>query len=221
MFNRPAPVHKLPDNYRQDYYLSITDNKNLVMLNILSIVLLIGFLVLSVGWQRVVMALRGPYTVETQIPTVLLIIAVLSVLVLHEFIHGITIRWAGYAPRYGMEGIKLGPVTIPYILYATTKHEAYFRRTPYMIIALAPVVVITLVGMVLMIVLPDYVMGYIVGAIVINGAGAVGDLWMTWVLRNYPEEQTLIKDEADAIRVFVRDDRQPSDLSSRQSHPED
>lgn len=205
MINRPPPVHTLPEDYEEVYCLSIIDTDKVLMLNVASIGLGALMLACMAVWSSLVEGLRGDYTVTESIPSLVLLLLVLTVLPLHEWIHGIAIRWAGHRPRYGMKGVNIGPITIPVVLFATADN-AYFQRTPFIVIAMAPFVVITLTGMALMIFLPDYI-GYYVGlALIINGAGAIGDIWMTVVVLRYPESKTLVRDEEDSIRVFVQRD---------------
>ncbi|MBZ0301203.1 MAG: DUF3267 domain-containing protein, partial [Anaerolineae bacterium] len=161
----------------------------------------LGGALIGVGWWAAfVRQIRGPYNTafSESIPWLL---AVLVVLVVtfggHELLHGLAIRWAGHKPRYGME-LSKG------VLYATTD-QALFPRNHFLIIALTPLVALTLAGMVLMIFVPDGV-GYYLGLIVVlNAAGAIGDLWMAAVVVRYPPE-ALVRDEADSIRVYVQGD---------------
>jgi hypothetical protein len=203
MFKRPAPVYHLPEDYEEVYHLSILDTEKVLWLNVMSIALVIPFVLGVIAWEDIVQSLRGAYDVQTQIPSLLLIVLVIAVLPFHEWLHGIAIRWAGHRPRYGMKGVRLGPVTIPYVLFATAD-GVYFPRNPFIIIALTPMVVITLLGMAAMWFLPDYMAGMIGLAIIINGAGAVGDVWMTAVALRYPPDQTLVEDQEDSIRVYVQ-----------------
>lgn len=207
------PIHELPAGYVPAYHLSVLDASQALWLNGLSIVLAgVFFLGLS-AWNTVIEAVRGPAAGPGP-PAPLMILLVLLVLPLHEWVHGVFIRRAGHTPRYGMKGVRLGPVTIPVVLFATAD-DAYFRRDDFIIIALAPVVLITLGGMGLMILLVDGLAGYVALALIINGAGAVGDLWMTVVVLRYPADDTLVRDEADSITVFVAgaEGDQPADGS--------
>lgn len=125
---------------------------------------------------------------------VVLFLVIVLTFGLHELLHGLAIRWMGHRPRYGMR-LDMG------VLYATAD-DACFPRNQFIVIALAPLMVITLVGMGLMLVLSDAVAYYIGLMIVLNASGAVGDLWMTWEVLRYPAH-ALIRDEADRIRVYM------------------
>jgi hypothetical protein len=125
-----------------------------------------------------------------------IIAALLIVLPLHEWIHGQAIRWAGHRPRYGMMLSKGA-------LYATSD-SALFPRGAFLVIALAPLAVITLAGMALILVLPDTLGYYVALAVAFNAGSAIGDLWMAAVVWRYPAS-ALVRDEADSIRIYMRE----------------
>lgn len=197
-----AEVNPPPDGYRDAYYLSVTDPQKLAWLNILSLVLLVPFILLMWLWTSSVQDMRGAYdTSLNAIPGIVFWLVVIGVLPLHELVHGLAIQATGYTPRYGAKYTLVGKVKIPYILYATAD-GVYFTRNQFIVIALAPVIVITLLGLLLVYILPDFMALYIGAAVVINGSGAVGDLWMTAVALRYPAS-ALVLDEADSITIYV------------------
>jgi len=127
MFRRPPPIHQLPADYEEVYHLHVMDTDKLLWLNVLSIGLLIPFVLGMAGWSSFVQSIRGSFAVTQPVPDFFLILLALMVLPLHEWLHGIAIRWAGHRPRYGMHGVRIGRVTIPYVLFATAD-GAYFPR---------------------------------------------------------------------------------------------
>lgn len=198
----PKPITSLATEYREAEYLLLTSPENLTRLNLWGLLLIAPFFGLSVAWSAAVIAVRGANAAPVMIPGVLIWLAVLMVLPLHEACHGLAIGWAGHRARYGAKFISLGPIKIPYILYATADN-ALFRRHEFIVIALAPLVIITPLCLLLMLLLPDALLWPISVAMIFNGSGAVGDLWMTLAALRYPPE-TLIRDEADGIRIFIR-----------------
>ncbi|GAB4511383.1 MAG: DUF3267 domain-containing protein [Anaerolineae bacterium] len=194
-------ITQLPENYREAYHLTITDSAQLLWLNILSLALLVPFVFLMFWWAGMVQDLRGANESAAALPDVLIWFLVIMVLPLHELIHGVVIQAVGHRPRYGMKLTRVGPIKLPYVLYATAD-GAYFTRWQFVAVAMAPAVVITLLGMLLVYLLPDALALPVAAAVVINGSGAVGDVWMTWVVLRYTPE-ALVKDEADSIRVYV------------------
>jgi hypothetical protein len=112
---------------------------------------------------------------------------------LHEWLHGVIIARCGHKPRYG---IKL------FVLFATSD-GALFRRNEFIRIALAPLVIITLIGSVIMLFTPMGLATWIALAITLNAAGSIGDLWMTGIAMRY-DSSALIRDEEDSMRIFIR-----------------
>jgi len=199
--DQPRTLTELPPGYQAHYHLSVTDPKQLAWLNILALAAIVPFVALAFGWLALAGHLRGADDSSTSI-NLLLVLTTLLVLPLHELVHGIFIRWAGHTPRYGAKYTQLGPLKLPYVLFATTD-DGYFWRNQFIVIALAPVVLITLGGLLLISVLPLWLGYYVAVALVINGSGAVGDLWMTVVALRYAPD-AVVRDEADSITVFSK-----------------
>lgn len=197
----PTPITSVPQDYREVMYLNVLeDQQALVVLNVLSIG---GFVVgigLMAAWTAVVTAARGTYTALLPVPDIALWIAVIAVFPLHEWVHGQVIRWVGHRPRYGMKLVDVGPIKVPIALYATT-NDGLFRRGEFIAVAMAPLVVITFAGMLLVVLLPDVYTVFIAFAVILNMSGAVGDIWMTWLVLKYSPD-ALVRDEADAIRIY-------------------
>lgn len=192
----------LPESYRQVYHLSIEDTDLLLKLNLYSLPLAIVFVVLMLLWSQFAQQLRGAYVVSDELPGLVLWLAVILVLPLHELMHGLAMRITGEKPRYGAKFTRLGPVPVPYVLYATAD-GVYFPRDTFIFIALLPILAITLLGMLLVVLLPDYMTLYIAIAVVINGSGAIGDVWMTLAALRHPPS-ALVLDEEDSIRIFAQ-----------------
>jgi len=197
-----TPIHTLPPDYEQVEHLVLTEPRRLVWLNLLSFVLLLPFLGAMIVWTALVVQVRGSGA-EIDIVWWVGWLLVLLVFPLHELIHGLAIMHEGHKPRYGVQSFTIARVIkIPYVLYATADN-ALFLRNAFIMVALAPVVVITLLGMLLIALLPTSVGSYIAIAVILNGGGAIGDIWMTWVVLRYPPD-ALVKDEADSLRVFIQ-----------------
>ncbi len=190
-----TPIHELPPNYREVRHLVATDSRTLLILNLVSLIP-IGIALGLVGlWWAFVRQTRGGIVGGEDVSPIIGIIGVLvTVFVVHEGIHGLFIAVYGHRPRFGFKP-QHG------VFYATA-NDALFPRNPFLVIALAPLVVMTVVGLALMLVVPD-ALGYYVGlVIVLNAGGAVGDLWMAAVVVRYPPD-TLVRDEADSIRIYA------------------
>jgi hypothetical protein len=188
----PNSIHALPDNYTEAEHLVVTEGKRLLWLNVLAFVPLAVSLVLMGAWWLLVVRLRGAIP-GGDLSWWVGLLLVLLVLPLHEGLHAGAILWAGHKPRIGAK-LDKG------VLYATAD-GALFRRNEFVVIALAPILVITLAGMALMFALPDR-WGFWVGlAVAFNASSAIGDLWMVAEVLRYPPD-ALVRDEEDGIRIY-------------------
>lgn len=187
------PITAVPPHYHESAHIVLTADNLLVRLNLLSLIPVIIGTVVLIGWWLVTVPFRP--VADISIPWLLGVIGVIViVLPLHELIHGLVIIAFGYRARFGMK-LSKG------VLYATAEN-ALFPRDYYIAVALAPLVVITLLAMLLMAITPSTLSYYIGIAAVLNAGGAIGDLWTMAALRHYPRS-ALVRDEADGFRVYT------------------
>jgi hypothetical protein len=78
----------------------------------------------------------------------------------------------------------------------------YFPRNQYLMIGIAPLILITLIGILFMAILPISNLNLVLVALVINTSGAVGDLFVVIWLLTKPAE-TLALDQGDSIEFYV------------------
>jgi hypothetical protein len=119
------------------------------------------------------------------------VLAYLLVLALHEGIHGLVFALLGGRPRFGAR--------LPLALYCGAPNQL-FTRNSYLAVGLAPLVVISLAGIVLMILAPTLA-PYLQLGLIGNFSGAAGDLWAArMVLRQPPT--VLFEDTATGFEVY-------------------
>lgn len=118
------------------------------------------------------------------------LIALLLVPLLHEAVHGVAAMLAGVRPAYG-----IGPG------FAYTTFPEPVAKRAYLVIGLAPLVVLSALGLPLAAVW-DSGVGLVLFFLVVNAAGAVGDLWMSWRIALQPRD-ALFVDLADGFAVLV------------------
>lgn len=191
---RLSPVHELPPGYHEVLHLVLLQPGKVLLVNLLALLPLGAAIAAMAGWWAFILRVRGLFPGPALPWWLGLLLALVIVLPLHEWIHGQAIVWAGHRPRYGMMLTKGA-------LYATADN-ALLPRDVFIVIALAPLVVITLLGMALMIVLPDSLGYYAALAVIFNAGSAIGDLWMAAVVLRYPRA-ALVRDEADSIRIYM------------------
>jgi hypothetical protein len=200
----------LPTNYPQQTTLDLSKSRKAGLGAIVSgIVLLI-----AVGWLVVQLtdlfrpaALQGLRFRDIQtitpdggtsitIPFQLIvdfIVAFVLVMPLHEVVHGFFFwLFAGRRPAFGIKGI---------FVYAAAPSDVYFPRNQYLIVGIAPLVLLTLVGLLLMVVVPVAVVPILILSIAFNAAGAAGDLIMAVCLLSYSPD-TLMQDRGTSVTVY-------------------
>ncbi len=190
------PIHDLPSGYVQVRHLVLLEPGNLLRLNLAALLPLATSFVLMAGWMALVLRWRGARPGGLGVDWawwVWLALIFVGSIVIHEGLHGAAIRWTGHRPRYGMMLSKAA-------FYATAD-RALFRRGEFIVVALAPIVGITLGGMALMPLLSDTAAYYVALGVVLNAGNSIGDLWMTAAVLRY-SPQALVRDEADSIRIY-------------------
>lgn len=190
-----GPITALPPGYAEAYAARVSQRSAWPPLLALTLAALLGSGGVLFGGVLAYHAGGAPLVLGAlpdEMPRSLGYALVLAVLPLHEWVHGWMIRRCGHSPRYGLKW---------YALY-TTADSAYFRRDEYLRVLLAPLVIITLVGMVVLLFLPLALASWIALAVVVNASGSGGDLWMALVTRRC-DAAALIRDEADGMRVYL------------------
>jgi hypothetical protein len=147
-------------------------------------------------------AARGE-TITMSALTIVLVWAlatIILVLMLHELTHGVFFwLFTGSRPRFGFKGAYA---------YAAAPGW-YIPRPQFLIIGLAPLILLSLVGISLLAIASGpYVLALVLG-LIMNAAGAIGDLYMVARLLFAPRG-TLIEDVGDTVRWFARARPTPS-----------
>jgi hypothetical protein len=158
---------------------------------------LVGFVLIPVWWfvfALLVAALGGPLINEIWFDVGNLIagafIALILVPVLHEAIHGLAAMLVGARPSYG-----IGPG------FAYTTFREPMGRWPYLFVGLAPLVVLS-IACILLAAQFESLAGALIFFAVINAAGAIGDLWMSWRIIRQPHD-AIFYDLADGFAVLT------------------
>jgi hypothetical protein len=127
-----------------------------------------------------------------------IILAMFGILIVHEAVHAAGFRWFGGRPTVGAMVIqKVLPV------FYCSAPGSRFTRNQFSIIILAPVVVISVAGTVLMPFVNNGML--LVLPLAVNFGGAIGDVWMFgMILRR--RSDTLIEDLKDGLRFHYPED---------------
>jgi hypothetical protein len=121
------------------------------------------------------------------------VLAFLLVMLIHELLHGL-FYWlfAGQRPKFGFKG--------PYV-YVAAPPEVYFPRDQYLTVGVAPFVLLTLLGSLLITIAPVAALPTLILFVAFNAAGAAGDLLMCAWLLSYSAD-TLMRDRGTSVIVY-------------------
>lgn len=195
------PTRHLPKDYVLAAAFSARDRRTLLRMNLAGLLLLIFS-----GWLFTALALRlrpretaAALSFEFEgagliaaVGGVLLLTALM--LVLHEAIHGLGFWLAtGSRPRFGL-GRGYAYAAAP---------EWYLPRSRYLWIGLAPLLVISALGIALIALGPPELIVPALLVAVMNASGAVGDLWVAYLLLRQPGEM-LANDRGDEVRFYAK-----------------
>ncbi len=189
------PTKRLPPTFLPGPTLDLSSRRLLLVMNLVGLLLLPLF-----GWLFLLAtaALRPELDSLTLEPVVFgldlvsVLLALLLVMVLHELVHGFFFwLFTRERPEFGFK-----------LLYAYAAAPGwYFPRWQFVIVGLAPLVLLSLGGLLLIAVLPFHWMPVIYLAIVTNAAGAVGDLAVVAWLFNRPAH-TYVQDEGPRMTLY-------------------
>ena len=189
------PSGALPDGYHEVLYWRVTDKPvRVIVLQAVGVLLLLvfGVIFFSIAGSLGRMPTQGnigPLEIG------LMLVAILLTFVLHEATHGLVMRALGARPQYGILWKSA-------MLYATSPGFSY-RRNSYIVISLAPLVVLSalvVLGMWLMQGTLWVAVLAVCGAF--NASGAIGDVWISTIVLRYAPTARIV-DERDGIRVYL------------------
>jgi hypothetical protein len=119
------------------------------------------------------------------------IVSYIVILPIHEIIHALAFLLWGGKPHFGAK--------LPMVLYCGVRQQL-FRRNQYLIVGLAPLIVITIAGIVLTLLAPAAA-SYVLFATIGNVSGAAGDVWVVARLLRQPRH-VLVEDTQIGYRVW-------------------
>ena len=182
-----APL-QLPEGYREVSRIDLEKNKTqMVLVNVLSVIVAVVVLI-----PMLLLAPAEAEFIHEPLDVVILLAGMFGYIILHEAVHGVCF-WAfsRQKPRFGWKSA-----------YAYAASDCYYRKGPYLVIALAPVVLWGVVLAVMAALLPAECYWTVQLIQLINLSGAAGDLYVTWLLSRMPKD-ILIQDAGVAMQVFA------------------
>jgi len=184
----------LPNDYQEVLHWKVTEKRSRVIaINIIGVLL---FVIFGLIFSSLAISLGKLHEFRFGLIEIgSVFIAVVLTLVLHELTHGLFMRIFGARPKYGFLWKGM-------MFFATSPGYAY-QRNNYVIIALAPFVLISLLVILGIWLLQGTLWVALFGICgVINASGSIGGMWITMIVVRYAT-QAYVMDERDGIRVFL------------------
>ncbi len=189
-------VTTLPDGYVPYLTVDLQKNKRLAVF-INGLALVIAF-VMAVTMNSVI-PVSTLYDMGLGVGGYLLRVGVLAVgtvvyMILHEAVHGVAMKLCGTKKvKYGFTG-----------LYAFAGSDDYYGKTPYIFIALAPIVFWGIILLIINVFVPDSWFWVIYIIQIINISGAAGDIYVTVYFSLLPKN-ILVKDAGTSMVVYNKE----------------
>ncbi len=193
-------TQNLPENYQPSGKFNLESMKQLIFMNIAGLILLI-LSILFFSWF--INLLRPDFGALFQfefsnlatfaISLAKLLLTIIVVMLLHESFHAFFFwLFSKQKPIIGFKGA-----------YAYASMPGwYFPRNQYLLIGIAPLIFISIIGIILLVILPTSSLNLILIALIMNTSGAVGDLFVViWLLTKPATAYAL--DQIDTIEFFV------------------
>lgn len=189
----------LPDSYREIAVTDLSKNRSL-MLGLTLCGLLLFFVFGYLFWSAANLLVpgfigSGRVTVDLWIALEVigvLAVIVIAILLLHELTHGLFFwLFTRELPVFGLKAL---------FAYAAAPNW-YIPRVPFIIIGLAPIVLLTLLGLALIPLVPPLIILALVFALTMNATGAVGDLYIVIFLLTRPAI-VIVRDYGDGMAYY-------------------
>ncbi len=186
----------LPEGYSERFRVDLAKDRKLFWLvnglsaGIALVLAIAGCAVVSPAALFDMEAGLGPYALRFGV----LLVGMIVYIILHEAVHGVCMHYFSDAKvHYGFKGA-----------YAFAGSEGYFYKRPYLIIALAPVVVWGIVLLVLNCFTSPEWFWVVYWIQICNLSGAAGDFYVAWKFWKLPED-ILVQDDGSSMRVYGRE----------------
>jgi len=187
-------VQTLPENYAKIYTVNLQKDKKIaVLINLLAVVVAVAMVVpmhfyLPITTLFSMQQGLAAYALRFAV----LLGAMLLYMVMHELIHGITMKLCGTKKvKYGFTG-----------LYAFAGSDDYYGKASYITIALAPVAVFAVIFGVLNAFVPEEWFWVVYLLQVSNLSGAAGDAFVTVKFSKMPAD-ILVQDSGVGMTVYA------------------
>lgn len=134
------------------------------------------------------------------ISLMIVIVTVVATAILHEFVHGVAYKLLGYKVTFGVSRRLVAAYAAAFGQWQTRNHN--------IIAALAPLVVLTGIFSPLLATHSREVLLIAVATLMMNTAGATGDLYLTWRLLQMPKTTLLHDVDIKTMLIYLPTDEE-------------
>lgn len=191
-----SATQTLPDGYRQTDEINLSKNKGLsILLSLGAVILFIPCLMLLgwfLGWARPELT-TGTFTFMLDLVKLFsFFVSVVLMLLVHEAIHGFFFWVFTHSkPVFALR---------PLYAYAAAP-DWYIPARQYLIVALAPLLLIDIIGLLAMLAAPAGWVLILAFLVALNTAGSIGDMYIVARLVRL-SSGSLAKDAGDSVSFF-------------------
>ena len=181
----------LPEGYEEILSIDLQKDKRLMLtVNGAAVLISVAMIVLGIILHPIKIFYHEQFLIRALMHLAIIGVGSVLYIILHEAVHGVFMRlFCRVKPHFGFTG-----------LYAYAGSDAYYAKLPYIIIALAPVVIWGVVLLALCLLLPDFFWAiYFIQ--ITNISGAAGDLFVTVKFLRLPKD-ILVRDTGVSMTVY-------------------
>lgn len=184
-------VTQLPEGYREIKTVDLLNNKKEMLTVNLAALLLGAVMVLPAALLVPFHAYHKELLYNIFVP-LLFLAALFLYILLHEAVHGVFMKkLSNVKPYFGFKGL----------MYACAGSTAFFDKRSYMLIAMAPVVLLGLVLLLANLLLPVAWFWFVYIIQIVNISGAAGDIYVMNIIRKAPAD-TLVCDAGVSMKLY-------------------
>lgn len=189
-------LNSLPEGYKEIFSVNLQkDKKKAIWLNLAALAIMVVMVVpmlfvIPISTMYDMSQGLGAYTIRW----IVLLVALIGYIILHELVHGITMKY------YGTKKVKYGFTG----MCAYAGSDDYYDKKSYLTIALAPIVVWGIVLLILNFIVPTDYFWVVYFIQICNISGAVGDLYVTAKFSKMPRD-ILIQDYGVGMTVYSKE----------------
>lgn len=194
-------VKTLPASYAEIDSIDLAENKRLALgLTLAAFLLFFFFVLFFTAWAAMLRYNVEEGEMELHLTSdhlwwalVVAVAVVVLVVIVHEFVHALFFRiFTGEWAKLGVKG---------WYAYAAAP-DWYIPRNLHIVTLLAPLVIISLTGMIVMLFVPLALLWGVLLFLVVNAAGAIGDIVTAGWLLTKPRD-AYVNDYGDGWAVYT------------------